>query len=99
MGKRILKNSIDNSSRQSGQIRGNMFVSSGGSGHGFRFLLILGHKVVETLEGKTDGNVYADMWARREPQGRSKRNDLEEGEGGPHVLAKQTMASDKDCVQ
>ncbi|KAI3394951.1 hypothetical protein diail_2058 [Diaporthe ilicicola] len=76
--------------------RRNILVCSGGSGHGFKFLPILGQEVVKILEGRTDGNVYADMWAWRKPRDEGKRNGLEEGEGGPRVLTKQAMASEKD---
>ncbi|KAJ0106978.1 L-pipecolate oxidase [Diaporthe amygdali] len=78
--------------------RSKILVCSGGSGHGFKFLPILGQQVVKILESRTEGNVYADMWAWREAQKGGKRNGLEEGENGPRVLAKQTMASEKDWV-
>ncbi|KAK7730349.1 hypothetical protein SLS53_009049 [Cytospora paraplurivora] len=78
--------------------RPNIFVCSGGSGHGFKFLPILGREVVKILEGKTEGNVYAKMWQWRDQEINRmlNRNGLEEGEYGPRVLAKQEMAGEKD---
>lgn len=81
--------------------RPNIFVCSGGSGHGFKFLPILGREVVKIIEGKTEGNVYAEMWRWRAADvngGRVGRNGLEEGEDGPRVLAKQEMAGQEDWV-
>ncbi|KAI0601175.1 FAD dependent oxidoreductase [Biscogniauxia sp. FL1348] len=72
-------------------------VCSGGSGHGFKFLPVLGREVVKILEGKGPTTVYGPMWKWRgggEPRG--ERNGLEEGEGGPRVLAKQKMATTAD---
>ncbi|KUI69073.1 L-pipecolate oxidase [Cytospora mali] len=79
--------------------RPNIFVCSGGSGHGFKFLPVLGREVVKILEGKTEGNVYAKMWQwRGEAVEDEERNGLEEGENGPRVLAKQVMAGEKDWM-
>ncbi|KAI1173997.1 FAD dependent oxidoreductase [Nemania sp. FL0916] len=70
-------------------------VCSGGSGHGFKFLPILGREVVKILEGKGDQTVYGQMWKwRRSTSG--KRNGLEEGETGPRVLEKQQLAGRAD---
>ncbi|KAI1388106.1 FAD dependent oxidoreductase [Hypoxylon trugodes] len=70
-------------------------VCSGGSGHGFKFLPILGREVVKILEGKGSQTVYGQMWRWRSSS-ESKRNGLEEGEEGPRVLSKQAMASEAD---
>ncbi|KAI8961324.1 FAD dependent oxidoreductase [Daldinia sp. FL1419] len=70
-------------------------VCSGGSGHGFKFLPILGREVVKILEGKGEQTVYGRMWRWRSSTA-AKRNGLEEGEQGPRVLAKQNMAEEKD---
>ncbi|KAI1422206.1 FAD dependent oxidoreductase [Xylaria sp. FL1777] len=72
-------------------------VCSGGSGHGFKFLPILGREVVKILEGKGDQTVYGQMWKWRASTAK-KRNGLEEGEEGPRVLEKQRMASREDWV-
>ncbi|OKL62196.1 hypothetical protein UA08_02323 [Talaromyces atroroseus] len=76
-----------------------MFVCSGGSGHGFKFLPILGREIVPILEGRGQDTVYGKMWRWREDKALTlgnKRNGLQEGEGGPRVLAKQDMASPRD---
>ncbi|KAI1134630.1 FAD dependent oxidoreductase [Hypoxylon sp. FL0543] len=70
-------------------------VCSGGSGHGFKFLPILGREVVKILEGKGSETVYGQMWRWRSSNGPT-RNGLEEGEQGPRVLSKQAMASEAD---
>lgn len=70
-------------------------VCSGGSGHGFKFLPILGREVVKILEGKGSEMVYGRMWKWRSSNV-EKRNGLEEGEEGPRVLGKQRMASQED---
>jgi sarcosine oxidase/L-pipecolate oxidase len=42
-----------------------LFVATGGSGHGFKFLPVLGGKIVEVLEGReTEG--FAELWAWRD---------------------------------
>ncbi|KAI0890851.1 FAD dependent oxidoreductase [Annulohypoxylon nitens] len=70
-------------------------VCSGGSGHGFKFLPILGREVVKILEGKGSQTVYGHMWRWRSSS-EPMRNGLEEGEQGPRVLSKQRMATEAD---
>jgi len=66
----------------------NVIVASGGSGHGFKFLPVLGEHVVDVVEGKDTS--YTRMFAWRDvPTGRS--NGLEEGPEGWRVLGKQRM--------
>ncbi|KAK5630861.1 hypothetical protein RRF57_006576 [Xylaria bambusicola] len=72
-------------------------VCSGGSGHGFKFLPVLGREVVRILEGKGAETVYGRMWKWRTSD-KEKRNGLEEGEDGPRVLGKQRLASREDWV-
>jgi sarcosine oxidase/L-pipecolate oxidase len=72
-------------------------VCSGGSGHGFKFLPILGREVVKILEGKGGETVYGNMWKWRSSTS-GLRNGLEEGESGPRVLAKQRMAAAPDLL-
>ncbi|KAI1483155.1 FAD dependent oxidoreductase [Daldinia eschscholtzii] len=75
--------------------RSGVAVCSGGSGHGFKFLPILGREVVKILEGKGEQTVYGRMWKwRSSPE--AKRNGLEEGEQGPRVLSKQKMAEQEN---
>ncbi|KAI0438555.1 FAD dependent oxidoreductase [Xylaria telfairii] len=72
-------------------------ICSGGSGHGFKFLPILGREVVKILEGKGDQTVYGEMWKWRTSTAKTK-NGLEEGEEGPRVIEKQRMATRDDWV-
>ena len=82
--------------------RPGVLVCSGGSGHGFKFLPVLGREVVGILEGGEGGEaaptVYRDMWRWRDSvaRGEERRNGLEEGEDGPRVLGKQRMAGEED---
>ncbi|KAL7622650.1 hypothetical protein AAE478_008163 [Parahypoxylon ruwenzoriense] len=72
-------------------------VCSGGSGHGFKFLPILGREVVKILEGEGPKTTYGRMWAWRSAAGEGEeRNGSEEGEEGPRVLDKQIMAEEGD---
>ncbi|KAI1775929.1 FAD dependent oxidoreductase [Hypoxylon cercidicola] len=75
--------------------RPGLAVCSGGSGHGFKFLPILGREVVKILEGQGSQTVYGQMWRWRSST-EDRRNGLEEGEQGPRVLSKQAMASETD---
>ncbi|KAI0977512.1 FAD dependent oxidoreductase [Xylaria arbuscula] len=77
--------------------RPRVVVCSGGSGHGFKFLPILGREVVKILEGKGEQTVYGRLWKWRDSTA-EKRNGLEEGEDGPRVLGKQRMADREDWV-
>lgn len=66
----------------------NLVVASGGSGHGFKFLPVLGEHVVDVFEGSE--TEYARLFAWRDvPEG--KRNGLEEGPEGWRVLEKQRL--------
>jgi sarcosine oxidase/L-pipecolate oxidase len=72
-------------------------ICSGGSGHGFKFLPVLGREVVKILEGKGEQTVYGKMWQWRSSMS-EERNGLEEGEDGPRVLRKQRLAKREDWV-
>ncbi|RDW56750.1 FAD dependent oxidoreductase-2 [Coleophoma cylindrospora] len=72
-----------------------LVICSGGSGHGFKFLPILGREVVKIIENPTQKNEYGKMWAWR-TQTNGPRNGLEDGEGGSRVLSKQKMATKED---
>lgn len=65
-----------------------LMVASGGSGHGFKFLPVLGKHVVDVVEGrKTE---YTELFSWRDvPEG--KKNGLEEGEKGWRTLDKQKL--------
>lgn len=72
-----------------------VLVCSGGSGHGFKFLPILGREVVKIIEAESKDGVYSQMWKWRDNDTKVK-NGLEEGETGPRVLSNQNMASEAD---
>lgn len=77
--------------------RPGVLVCSGGSGHGFKFLPILGREVVKIIEGRGRESVYGTMWKWRSSNEQLK-NGLEQGEKGPRVLENQTMASEADWI-
>ncbi|KAK5116545.1 hypothetical protein LTR85_009170 [Meristemomyces frigidus] len=66
-----------------------LMVASGGSGHGFKFLPVLGEHVVDVIERKDTEYTRLFQW-RDVPEG--KRNGLEEGPEGWRRLDKQKMA-------
>ena len=67
----------------------NLIVANGGSGHGFKFLPVLGEHVVDVLERKDTEYTRLFKW-RDVPDG--VRNGLEEGPEGWRTLDKQTWA-------
>jgi sarcosine oxidase/L-pipecolate oxidase len=70
----------------------NLYVASGGSGHGFKFLPVLGEHIVDVIEGKH--TPYTHLFAWREiPSGR--RNGLEEGPDGWRTLDKQQLVGER----
>lgn len=66
-----------------------LIVASGGSGHGFKFLPVLGEHVVDVMERKDTEYTRLFEW-REVPEGR--RNGLEEGPEGWRRLDKQKLA-------
>ncbi|RDW84777.1 FAD dependent oxidoreductase-4 [Coleophoma cylindrospora] len=71
-----------------------LFVASGGSGHGFKFLPVLGKHVVNQLERKTDQ--FTNLWKWRTATPGSDMNGLSEGEFSGRNLASLEMAEQKD---
>ena len=65
-----------------------LIVASGGSGHGFKFLPVLGEHVVDVIEGKDTEYTRLFSW-RPVPEG--KRNGLEEGQEGWRTLDRQKL--------
>ncbi|KAI6856600.1 nucleotide-binding domain-containing protein [Hortaea werneckii] len=70
----------------------NLVVASGGSGHGFKFLPVLGERIVDVIEGKDTEYTRLFKW-RDVPTG--KRNGLEEGPQGWRTLDKQKLAGNR----
>ena len=67
----------------------NLIVVNGGSGHGFKFLPVLGEHVADVLERRDTEYTRLFKW-RDVPEG--GRNGLEEGPQGWRTLDKQKMA-------
>lgn len=67
----------------------NLILANGGSGHGFKFLPVLGEHVVDVVERRDTAYTRLFKW-RDVPDG--ERNGLEEGPEGWRTLDKQRMA-------
>lgn len=80
----------------------NMMVATGGSGHGFKYLPVLGRWVVDIIERKelSGGDAEAARrWKWRVPgNGVMPYNRLMEGSAGDRGLAKQTMVGDAELM-
>ncbi|CAG8021745.1 unnamed protein product [Penicillium salamii] len=72
-----------------------LFICTGGSGHGFKFLPILGKYVKNQLERTPDQ--FTSIWKWRTVQEGEPCNGLEEGEAGPREMSKLRLAQRK-CV-
>lgn len=70
-----------------------LFICTGGSGHAFKFLPILGRHVKNQLEGTADQ--FTDLWKWRVAKDGQLNNGLSEGDQGPRVLSKVAMAERK----
>jgi sarcosine oxidase/L-pipecolate oxidase len=73
-----------------------LFVASGGSGHGFKFLPVLGKHVVNALERRPDQ--FTCMWGWRTVEQGAHANGLEEGEGSGRDLGGLEIAETSDYV-
>ena len=54
-------------------------MATGGSGHGFKFLPVLGEKIVEVLEGR--GGEWEGKWAWKSKEGEGDA-EVRDGERG-----------------
>ncbi|KAJ5157919.1 uncharacterized protein N7482_009019 [Penicillium canariense] len=71
-----------------------LFICTGGSGHAFKFLPILGRHVKNQLERVPDQ--FTPMWKWRVAEEGKPSNGLLEGETGPRVLNKVQLADPSD---
>ncbi|KAJ5095638.1 hypothetical protein NUU61_004994 [Penicillium alfredii] len=71
-----------------------LFICSGGSGHGFKFLPILGKYVKNQLERVPDR--FTPIWKWRGVEKGKDCNGLEEGESGPREMSKLQLAKPQD---
>ncbi|KAJ5758224.1 uncharacterized protein N7511_006918 [Penicillium nucicola] len=71
-----------------------VFICTGGSGHGFKFLPILGKYVKNQLERVPDR--FTPLWKWRTVEGGKQCNGLEEGEAGPREMSKLKLAKPQD---
>ncbi|KAJ5400193.1 hypothetical protein N7465_010682 [Penicillium sp. CMV-2018d] len=71
-----------------------LFICTGGSGHGFKFLPVLGKYVKNQLEKVPDR--FTPIWKWRTVGKGKDCNGLEEGEAGPREMSKLKMAKPSD---
>ncbi|KAJ0282603.1 hypothetical protein CBS470a_007733 [Colletotrichum nupharicola] len=71
-----------------------LFICTGGSGHAFKFLPILGRHVKNQLEGIPDE--FTPFWKWRVAKEGHDNNGLSEGEDGPREVSKVEMADRAD---
>ncbi|OQD74928.1 hypothetical protein PENDEC_c009G00674 [Penicillium decumbens] len=71
-----------------------LFICTGGSGHGFKFLPVLGKYVKNQLERVPDR--FTPLWKWRTVVEGNKCNGLEEGETGPREMSKLKLAKPQD---
>ncbi|KAH6989671.1 FAD dependent oxidoreductase [Ilyonectria sp. MPI-CAGE-AT-0026] len=71
-----------------------LFICTGGSGHGFKFLPVLGRHVKNQLERTPDQ--FTPLWKWRVAEGGKPNNGLSEGENGPREMSRFEMASVRD---
>ncbi|KAJ5362208.1 hypothetical protein N7541_003052 [Penicillium brevicompactum] len=71
-----------------------LFICTGGSGHAFKFLPILGRHVKNQLERKTDQ--FSPLWKWRVAEPGRSNNGISEGEDGPRALSRIEMACRSD---
>ena len=73
----------------------NVFVSTGGSGHAFKMLPVLGKFLVDKIEGRS--NFYTNLFRWRQAKDFPEDpNGIAEGDSGPRVYAKQPLAKLQD---
>lgn len=75
-----------------------LFICTGGSGHGFKFLPVLGDRVVDVIEGKTNEFTKLWQWRTDSPSAGEHKNGLLEGESGDRVLDKLEFATKEDWL-
>lgn len=52
----------------------NLFIATGGSGHGFKFFPVIGDKIVDALQGQLDPEL-AELWRWRTEEDLKKDMD------------------------
>ncbi|KAI9730745.1 MAG: hypothetical protein M1834_005714 [Cirrosporium novae-zelandiae] len=74
-----------------------VMVVTGGSGHAFKFLPIIGRFVADRVEGKPTELLEVWRWRQLQP-GQKPFNVLMQGMGNPKALRNVKMAGDEDLV-
>ncbi|KAJ3024682.1 UNVERIFIED_CONTAM: hypothetical protein HDU68_007885 [Siphonaria sp. JEL0065] len=75
----------------------NLFVATGGSGHGFKFVPVLGDVIADIMEGK-EGEDVRNMFGWRERKGGMVDAIRQKTNLGPFLLEKEELATEKDLV-
>jgi sarcosine oxidase/L-pipecolate oxidase len=73
-----------------------VMVATGDSGHAFKYLPIIGDRVVDIMEGKGLEMACTRAWKWRSPEGAEHRNVLMEGSSGSRALRRLSLVSEED---
>ncbi|KAJ5100517.1 Sarcosine oxidase protein [Penicillium angulare] len=72
----------------------NLMVATGGSGHAFKFLPVIGRHVVDIWEGKETNTLPKKNWLwRKQVMGETPYNVIMQGHDGPNVLSNSNLVS------
>ncbi|KAL4877768.1 FAD dependent oxidoreductase [Aspergillus karnatakaensis] len=73
-----------------------LMVATGGSGHAFKYLPVIGEWVVDVLEGVGGEREAVRAWRWRELKGETPANVLMEGRGGSRAFGNVPLLTDAD---
>ena len=76
--------------------RKGLMVATGGSGHAFKYLPVVGKYVVDVLEEVEKGEALKKWAWRSLDEGQAPKNVIMQGSRGDRVLFKQTLIADED---
>lgn len=76
--------------------RKGLMVATGGSGHAFKYLPVVGKYVVDVLESVEKGEALKRWAWRGLDEGKLPTNVIMQGSAGDRVLKKQILVDDKD---
>jgi sarcosine oxidase / L-pipecolate oxidase len=72
----------------------NLMVATGGSGHAFKFLPVIGKHVVDIWEGVGTNQLLKKRWMwRKQAPGQTPSNVIMEGSEGPNTLSKADLVA------
>lgn len=76
-----------------------VMVATGDSGHAFKYLPIIGDRIVDIMEGKNLEEPAIRAWGWRSIDGAEPKNSLMEGSSGPRSLSHLPLVSEESLSQ